>query len=82
MPFVGISVQWDKEGDALEFLKTYRVPYPVVRDATGAVAKTYGLEGTPTTYIIDKGGRVAASAGGALEPEALGRLVESALGRS
>ncbi len=82
MAFVGVNVQWDEEGDALQFLETYRVPYPAVRDATGAVGKSYGLDGTPTTYVIDKGGRVAAGAVGSLEPEVLGRLLESTLARS
>jgi cytochrome c biogenesis protein CcmG/thiol:disulfide interchange protein DsbE len=79
---VGINVQWDTEGEALRFLETYRLPYPVVRDASGAAARTYGLEGTPTTYVIDRGGRVASASVGAIEPEALGRLLESTLARS
>ena len=82
MAFVGINVQGDTEGDALKFLQTYRLPYPAVRDATGAVGKSYGLEGTPTTYVINRGGRVAGAAVGSLEPEVLGRLLESALARS
>jgi len=80
--FLGINVQGDKEPDALRFLETYRLPYPVGRDAGGAVAKGYGVDGTPTTYVIDRAGRVAASYVGSLEPEQLSRLLEAALGRA
>ena len=80
--FVGINVQGDKEPDALRFLETYRLPYLVARDAGGAVGKTYGVDGTPTTYVIDRAGRVAASYVGSLELEQLNRLLEAALGRA
>ncbi len=82
MAFLGINVQWDKEGDALKFLETFRVPYPVGRDAGGSVGRSYGVESTPITYLIDRAGRVVAASVGALEPPALDRLIESALAKS
>ncbi len=82
MAFLGINVRWDKEPDALKFMETFRVPYPVGRDAGGGVGRSYGVEATPTTYVLDRAGRVVASNAGALEPAALDRLIESALGRS
>jgi hypothetical protein len=75
-------VQWDKEGDALRFLESHRIPYPVGRDASGSVSRSYGLSGTPTTYLIDRAGRVAAGRVGALEPAELDRLIESVLAKS
>lgn len=81
MAFVGINVRWDAEADAVRFLETYRVPYPVGRDAGGAVGRRYGVEATPTTYVIGRDGRVAASTTGAVEAADLDRLVEAALAR-
>ena len=81
MAFLGISVRWDKEGDALKFMETFRVPYPVGRDAGGSVGQSYGVEATPTTYVIDRAGRVVASNVGALEPAALDRIIASALAK-
>jgi cytochrome c biogenesis protein CcmG/thiol:disulfide interchange protein DsbE len=80
--FVGINVQWDKEPDALRFVETYRLPYVLARDAGGAVGKTYGVDGTPTTYVIDRAGRVSASHVGSLDFGQLSRLLEAALGRA
>lgn len=80
--FLGINVQWDKEADALKFMEAFRVPYPVGRDGNAAVGRSYGVEATPITYVIDRAGRVAAAHVGALEPAALARLIESALAKS
>ncbi len=82
MAFLGINVRWDKEGDALKFMETFRVPYPVGRDAGGSVGRSYGVEATPTTYVIDPAGRVVAANVGALQPAALDRLIDSGLARS
>jgi peroxiredoxin len=80
--FVGINVRWDKTADAMKFVETFRVPYPVGHDAGGSVGRSYGVEATPTTYVIDRAGRVFDSKVGAVEPAALDRLIESALAKS
>ena len=66
----------------MKFLDRFRVPYPAVRDAGGSAGRSYGVEGTPTTYVIDRASRVFASNVGALEPAALDRLIASALAKS
>jgi len=80
--FVGINVRWDKDADALKFRETFRVPYPAGRDAGGSVGRSYGVEATPTTYVIDRAGRVSDSKVGAVEPAELDRLIEAALAKS
>lgn len=42
---------------ALRFLKDYPVNYPVVHDS-GVLPELYGLQVMPTSYIIDRQGRV------------------------
>ena len=46
------------EDDALDFLKRYPVSYPVAIDKTGAVPRSYSVNGMPSGYLIDKAGRV------------------------
>ncbi len=82
MAILGISVKDDREADALKFRERFQIPYPLAWDANGAAARAYGVEGTPTTYVIDRAGRVAAASVGSLEPAQLERLLESALAKS
>ena len=46
------------EEDALDFLTRYPVSYPVAIDKTGAVPRSYSVNGMPSGYLIDKAGRV------------------------
>ena len=57
--FIGVDVQ-DLRGDALGFLRRYRVPYPAVWDKTNSTDEAYGLTGVPETYYVDQGGRIVA----------------------
>lgn len=65
--------------DALAvFLSEYRIPFPVAIDRhvegepVPATMRTYGLQGTPSTLLIDRAGRLRLSAFGALDDLALG----------
>lgn len=54
---LAISVD-ESESDALAFLATMPVSYPVVYDGEGASPQAYGLLGMPTGYLIDREGVV------------------------
>jgi thiol-disulfide isomerase/thioredoxin len=41
-----------------EYIKSNKLTFPVLLDATGEVGGTYGAQSIPTTYIIDREGRV------------------------
>ncbi len=82
MAFLGINVKWDTESDALKFMADHQIPYAEVRDTSGSAARAYGVEATPTTYIIGRDGRVLASTVGELNPAGLDRVIEVALGQS
>jgi len=57
--FEVIAINLDEErDDAMDFLKQYPVSYPTARDTTGKVPESYGLQGMPTAYLIDRKGRV------------------------
>lgn len=48
------------EEDALDFLERYPVTYPVAMDKTGAVPRSFSVNGMPSGYLIDRQGRVRA----------------------
>ncbi|WP_110204971.1 TlpA family protein disulfide reductase [Nocardioides daejeonensis] len=59
------------------FLSEYRIPFPVGVDRNdGEVVpvtmRTYGLQGTPSTLLIDRAGRLRLSAFGAVDDLLLG----------
>jgi len=57
--FEVIAVNLDENlGDAKKFLKTFPVTYPVLLDPKGRVPAKYGLPGMPTSYLIDRKGRI------------------------
>lgn len=54
-----VSVTIDKDSaPAIAFLKKYGVSFKVLHDPTGEVAGQFGLPTMPTSYLIDKSGKV------------------------
>ena len=44
--------------DALRFLRVFRPNFQVVFDPSGNLAKRYKIIGMPTSFLIDRGGKV------------------------
>ncbi len=42
-----------------EFAEKYKLPYPILDDRSGELARQYGARTTPHIFIIDKEGRIA-----------------------
>lgn len=58
--FEMISINVDEDQSALsEFLAKRPISYPVFLDPTGDCAKTWALKAMPSTYVIDKQGRIS-----------------------
>jgi cytochrome c biogenesis protein CcmG/thiol:disulfide interchange protein DsbE len=58
--FIGIDGP-EKVGDALKFLHTYGISYPIVQDTiNSSTASNYGVAGFPQTIFIDRKGIVVA----------------------
>ena len=55
--FVGIAVD-DLASEASRFAQQVGVTYPLALDATGDVARAYALRGLPSTYFIDRQGKL------------------------
>ncbi len=55
--FVGLAYN-DDDGPVREFVKQYRVAYPIALDPEGRIAIDLGVTGVPETYLIDPQGRM------------------------
>ena len=77
---IGISLDQDKD-KLTSFIKEKEMPWPQYFDGQGwqnKVAKQYGIQSIPATYLIDREGKIIASG---LRGEALAEAVEKALGQ-
>lgn len=57
MTLVGINVE-PESADALKFLKSTPVSFPILFDRDSAVSKQYQVQGMPNTVILDRTGKV------------------------
>lgn len=54
---LGVSV--DKDGETMrKFLETRAVAFPVVRDREKALVKIVGIDSMPTSFLIDRSGKI------------------------
>jgi peroxiredoxin len=68
--FIGIDVKDDRSKVA-SYIDEQDIPYPIVLDEKGEIAKEYEVKGFPTTYFLDSEGRIVAVKVGALTAEQL-----------
>ena len=50
----------DASSDSASFMRQYHLTYPVVRDVSGNFVRSYGVNGVPETFVINRDGRVEA----------------------
>jgi peroxiredoxin len=54
-----VGISWsDSLPGARAFVRRHRWTFPNLRDADGRVGNRYGLQGLPTTYVLDSRGRI------------------------
>jgi thiol-disulfide isomerase/thioredoxin len=62
--FLAVDIMEEKE-QVSSFMKEFGLSFPAALDSSGAVSSMYGIRGIPTTFIIDRQGRIiVASVGG------------------
>ncbi len=49
----------DRASAARAFVKRYGWTFPSALDASGATGNAYGIQGLPTTFVVDRDGRIA-----------------------
>jgi cytochrome c biogenesis protein CcmG/thiol:disulfide interchange protein DsbE len=68
----------DSAANAIQFVRTYGVDYPVVTDPSGQIAVAYGVENPPTSVLISPTGRVIDYLIGGVTTNGLNRLLAEA----
>lgn len=68
--FLGVDIR-DALSDALEFVDTYGLTYPSVRDEEMRVYADYGLTGQPETFFIDSQGVLVKHVPGPVDEDTL-----------
>lgn len=81
---LAVAVQDDPPALVATFAEQQRLPFGVVIDNTGAIARSFapsfgGVPGTPTTFLINKRGEIVQRYVGKPDFAALHRLVEQLL---
>jgi len=58
---VAVAMSYDHPNAVAEFARKQALPFRVALDASGAVARAFGnVNVTPTTYLLDRSGRIVA----------------------
>jgi cytochrome c biogenesis protein CcmG, thiol:disulfide interchange protein DsbE len=50
----------DTSSDSEQFVRQQHITYPVVRDVSGNFVRSFGTNGVPETFVIDRDGRITA----------------------
>lgn len=50
----------DNSNDSEAFVRQEHITYPVIRDVSGDFVRSFGTNGVPETFVIDRNGRIAA----------------------
>ena len=80
LDFVAVAMTYDPPSYVLNFTQTRQLPFTVALDPQSSLAKAFGdVSMTPTTFLIDKQGKIIKRYVGEPDFPALRRLLESAL---
>lgn len=81
LPFELISINYTEERqDIIDFMKKVNVEFPILLDKDGRLAKEYNVITYPSTFIIDKQGKIKYGVNAAIEwddPELIKQLKSS-----
>jgi hypothetical protein len=75
--FAGVSVDADLSA-ARSYVTRFSVPYDSLLDASQSLVVGFEVAGPPTTFVIDKAGRVAAQLIGEVDTVTLRARIEAA----
>lgn len=77
---VAVAMEYDPPAWVLNFAQSRQIPFKVALDNTGDIAKQWGdVKLTPTTYLVDKQGRIVKRYVGEPDFPALHALIEELL---
>lgn len=77
---LAVNVRQDAD-TAGKFVARLGISYETLLDVSGEVARSYGVQGLPTTFFVDRGGRLHARILGESTPEVTERIVREMLAK-
>lgn len=75
---LAVNVRQDPD-TARRFVSKLGISYETLLDSDGRVARTYGVLGLPTTFFVDRAGRLKGKVIGESTPEVFERIVQEML---
>jgi peroxiredoxin len=80
LEFVAVAMKYDPPNYVLNYTETRKLPFKVALDSGGDIAKSFGdVALTPTTFVIDKQGKIIKRYVGEPEFGSLHALLQKAL---
>jgi len=80
LDFVAVAMNYDPPMYVMNYAQTRGLPFKVAMDADGSAAKAFGnVQLTPTTFVVDKNGKILKRYVGEPEWDALHKLLDGAL---
>jgi peroxiredoxin len=77
---LAVAMQYDPPSYVVNYAETRKLPFPVAIDNTGAVARAWGdVAATPTTFLLDRQGKVVLRFVGEPDFPELHRQIEALL---
>ncbi|HSP65036.1 MAG TPA: TlpA disulfide reductase family protein [Candidatus Deferrimicrobium sp.] len=78
--FVGVSVDVDRSA-AQSYVARFGVPYDSLIDSGQTVVLDYNVAGPPTTFVVDRAGRISVELLGEINPDDLRARIATAAAR-
>ena len=80
LSMVAVSMAYDPPQQLLNYVKVNQLPFPVMHDSDEAMSKAFGkVNLTPTTFVIDKQGRIIQKTIGEVNFKQLNKLIDKEL---
>ena len=79
---VAVAMAYDPPNQVANYVQKNGLPFPVALDLQGQVANAFNqVQLTPTSFVIDKQGRIVSNVVGELDFKALHAMLDEELGR-
>ena len=83
LEFIAVAMRHDPPNRVVDFAGRHALPFKVALDVTGELANAFGsVRFTPTTFVIDKRGKIVARIQGEPDFAKFNALIEEKLGES
>jgi peroxiredoxin len=80
LQIIAVSMSYDPPNQVLNFTQKNKIPFPVVLDVDGQIARSFGdIRLTPTSILIDKNGKIIDKVIGELNFNKLNALLKKHL---